>query len=337
MSAGAQSVGIGYLPPVVEDTESKTPYGPSSRHEQLTRLTDFLARSVAFSAAASLVVIIVALVYFQGRLAWPSITTFGWSFLWSTEWDANNEKFGVLPFLVGTVVSSVLAILIAAPFGIGTALFLTELAPRNWRSPIGFLVEMLGSIPSVVYGLVGIFILAPVMANSVGPFLNQYFGWTGLFSGRCHGVSLLTAAVILAIMIVPFIAAISREILRQVPRELKDGSYALGATKWETIWHVVLPHARVGIGGGVIMALGRALGETMAVAMVIGNSTQLPGSLLDGASSMASVIAMQFSEAGSELYLGALVHVGLVLFCVAVVMNLIARYFLSVRPKGVAA
>jgi phosphate transport system permease protein len=308
--------------------------GPGGHHLQASRFCDWTARSLAFGAAACIILIVVALIFFQARLAWPSITTFGWQFLTTAEWDPTNERFGVLPFLVGTVVSSLVAIILATPFGVGTALFLTELAPKRWRSPVGFVVEMLGSIPSVVYGLVGIFVIAPFMSETVGPFLNRYLGWTGLFGGRCLGVSLLTASVILAVMIVPFITAISREILRTVPPELKAGSYALGATKWDTIWHVVLPYARLGIGGGVIMALGRALGETMAVTMVIGNSTELPRSLLDASNSMAAVIAMQFSEAGSALYLGALVHVGLVLFVVAVVMNILARLVLSKGPQA---
>jgi phosphate transport system permease protein len=326
------------LQKVSQSAENTGPLEPSQTHQKIARITDFAARSLATSAAVSIVLVLIALVYYQGKLAWPSITAFGWQFLIRSEWDPIADSFGVFPFLVGTLASSFLAILIAAPFGIGTALFLTELAPKSLRQPVSFVVEMLGAIPSVVYGLIGIFLLAPVMRDVIGPFLNTYLGWIPLFAGRSHGVGLLTAALVLAVMIVPFITAISREILAAVPADLKAGSYALGATKWETIWHVVLPYARVGIGGGIIMALGRALGETMAVTMVIGNSNMIPRSVLEPSNSMAAVIAMQFSEASSLLQLGALVHVGLVLFLVAVMMNLLARWVLSSKAAhGVRA
>lgn len=270
------------------------------------------------------------------QLSLPSIRRFGFGFFTGTTWDPVAERLGSLPFLYGTIVTSILALLLAMPFGIGTALFLTELSPRRLRTPVAFIVEMLAAIPSVVYGLWGVFVLAPFVSSQLAPILERYLGFLPLFKGPCYGVSLLSAGLILSVMVVPYITAISREVLETVPSELKAASYALGATKWETIWKVILPHARVGIGGGVVLALGRALGETMAVTMVIGNQPEIHASLLKPSYSMAAVIANEFSEASTPIYLSALVEIGLVLFCVTLAINLAARWLLW-RMKPVAS
>jgi phosphate transport system permease protein len=261
-------------------------------------------------------------------LSIPAMQRFGFGFLTGTVWDPVHQNFGALPFIYGTLVSSAIALLIATPFGIGTALFLTELAPRRLRSIIAFVVDMLAAIPSVVYGLWGIFVLAPFVQSTLAPLLEQYLGFLPMFRGPNVGVSMITAGLILAIMVVPYITAIAREVLMTTPADLKAASLALGATKWETIWKVVLPYSRVGIGAGVVLALGRALGETMAVTMVIGNTPEISASILRPADSMASVIANNFREADTAIYLSALVAVGLVLFIVALFINLAARVLL---------
>lgn len=256
----------------------------------------------------------------------PALNRYGLSFFYTSSWNPVTEKFGALPYLYGTLVSSLVALMIATPFGIGTALFLTELSPKRLRMPIAFVVDMLAAIPSVVYGLWGIFILAPYIQDTFAPFLIKYFGYIPVFSvDDPNGFSMLTAGIILAIMIVPFITAISREVLKTVPHELRAASLALGATQWETIWKVVLPYSRVGISGGIVLAMGRALGETMAVTMVIGNVPQITASLLRPGHSMSAVIANEFREADSPIYLSSVVAIGLTLFLVTLVINGLAR------------
>jgi len=299
------------------------------------RRFDKLAFAASLAAGIIIVLLLGGMLYQLLTLSGPAMSRYGFGFFTSTEWDPVHEKFGALPFLYGTLVSSGLALLIATPFGIGTALFLTELAPERLRSGIAFVVDMLAAIPSVVYGLWGIMVLAPFIQNQLAPVLQKTLGFLPLFQGRCDGVSMLAAGIILAIMVVPFITAIAREVLLTVPADLKAASLALGATKWETIWKVVLPYSRVGIGGGVVLALGRALGETMAVTMVIGNSPEISASLLRPGDSMSAVIANQFREADSAIYLSALVAIGLVLFLTALVINLAARLLLW-RMRGAA-
>lgn len=302
---------------------------------RVLRRFDKLAFAASLAAGIIIVLLLGGMLYQLLTLSGPAMARYGFGFFTSTEWDPVHEQFGALPFLYGTLVSSGLALLIATPFGIGTALFLTELAPERLRTGIAFVVDMLAAIPSVVYGLWGIMVLAPFIQNQLGPLLQKTLGFLPLFQGRCDGVSMLAAGIILAIMVVPFITAIAREVLLTVPADLKAASLALGATKWETIWKVVLPYSRVGIGGGVVLALGRALGETMAVTMVIGNSPEISASLLRPGDSMAAVIANQFREADSAIYLSALVAIGLVLFLTALVINLAARLLLW-RMRGAA-
>lgn len=260
---------------------------------------------------------------------------FGWAFLGKQIWDPVAENFGALPFIYGTLVSSFLALLIAVPLGVGVAIFLAELAPRRVSDVCSFLVELLAAIPSVVYGLIGIFVLVPFMRVHLQPLLIKLLGWTPLFKGPAYGVGMLTAGIVLAIMIVPFIATISREVLLSVPLTLKESAMALGATHWEVVRMAVLPYARSGIIGSIFLALGRALGETMAVTMVIGNRPEIAASLLAPGYTMAAVLANEFTEATSDLYVHTLIEIGLVLFMITIIVNGLARWILmSMNTEG---
>jgi phosphate transport system permease protein len=258
------------------------------------------------------------------HLAWSK---FGWSFLWSNVWDPVEEIFGARPFLYGTLVSSCLALALAVPLGVGSAIFLAEMAPRRISNVCGFLIEILAAVPSVVLGLMGIFILVPAV-RGVEPFLDRYLGFLPFFRGAPYGVGMLSASLILAFMILPYITSISREVLLAVPRPLKEGVLALGATRWEMVRMVSLPYARSGIAGSVFLALGRALGETMAVTMVIGNTPRISLSLLDPAYTMAAVIANELAEATSDIYVHSLIAMGLVLFAITFVINGLARWMI---------
>ncbi|MBI4398696.1 MAG: phosphate ABC transporter permease subunit PstC [Candidatus Omnitrophica bacterium] len=274
------------------------------------------------------------------RESWPSIRQFGWAFLWSSEWDAVKEHFGILPVIYGTLVSSLLALIFAVPLSMGIAIFLSELGPPWIRKPLAALIELLAAIPSVIYGLWGIFVLCPVLRTVVEPFLGKHFGFLPLFQGPSYGVGMLAAGIILSIMIIPTISSISREIFLTIPTPLKEGALALGATRWEMIQLAVLPPSRSGILGAVLLGLGRALGETMAVTMVIGNRHDISLSLFEPAYTMASLIANEFSEATTPLYTAALVETGLVLLIVTLILNIIARvlvWSVSRQVKGVPA
>lgn len=269
--------------------------------------------------------------------AWPAVQTFGPGFLVSTIWDPVAGRFGALPFLYGTLVSSALALLIAGPLSLGAAIYLAEIAPPRLRTVAGFLIELLAAIPSVVYGLWGIFVLAPVLRATVQPFLSATLGFLPLFQGPYFGVGLLTAGVLLAIMIIPTITAIARDVLLAVPNDQREGMLALGATRWEVVRYVVLPYARSGIVGALILGLGRALGETMAVTMVIGNRPIISASLFSPGYTMAAVIANEFAEATDDLYLAALLEIGLLLFLVTLLLNIVARLLVwrvAVGPMG---
>jgi phosphate transport system permease protein len=284
---------------------------------------------VAITIFAACVPLLLAAVAIEiGVAAWPALHTFGFSFLTSSEWDPVNGSFGAAPALYGTIVSSILALVIATPLALGVAIYLSEFAPAWLRQPVSFLVDLLAAVPSVVYGLWGIFVLIPLLRTAVVPFLKDtlHLGATPLFSGPNYGPSMLAAGVILAIMILPYISAVAREVLLAVPRSQREAALALGATRWEMIWGAVLPFARSGIIGGVILGLGRALGETMAVTMVIGNTHEISSSLLAPGYTMASLIANQFSEATGDLHLSALMAVGFTLFVVTLIVNGIARW-----------
>jgi phosphate transport system permease protein len=257
--------------------------------------------------------------------SWPALTRFGLSFLASQQWSVGTEHFGALVFIFGTLYTSFLALLLAVPLSLGVAIFLSELAPARLRGPVSTLVELLAAVPSVVYGLWGIFMLTALVRSPLETWLGAHFGAIPLFSGPAYGSGILAAALILTVMIVPTITAISRDVLRAVPREQREGLLALGATRWETITHVVVPYARAGIVGAIILGLGRAVGETMAVTMVIGNGRYVGPSLFAITDTLASVIANQFQEATGTLYPAALLELGLILFVLAVVLNALAR------------
>jgi phosphate transport system permease protein len=277
-----------------------------------------------FAVALLMVAIVIAMVIALGTDAILSIRQFGFGFLTSQRWDPVKGEFGALPFIYGTIASSLIALLISVPFSLGIAIFLVEQAPHYISRPVGFLVELLAAIPSVVYGLWGIFVLAPFLRNYIEPPLASTLGWLPLFRGTITGLGLLTGGIILAIMVMPIISAVVRDVLAAVPGSQREAALALGATKWEMI-RVVLVNGAPGIAGAVILGLGRALGETMAVTMVIGNRPQISLSLFDPSYTIASAIANEFTEATGDLYLSALVELGLILFLVTFIVNGIAR------------
>lgn len=279
----------------------------------------------------AIVLFILAILILRSQL---SLHQFGWRFFARSAWDPVSGDFGALPFIYGTLATSLIALLIAVPLALGVAVFITELCPRPLRAPISFLTELLAAIPSVVYGLWAVFVLVPIMRNQIGPFLVRFFGWTGLFSGANFGVGLLTASIILAIMILPIISSLTRDIMLAVPNSQREAALALGATRWEMIRISVLRNSRIGIVGAIMLGLGRALGETMAVTMVIGNHPNIGGSLFAPANTLASVIAGEFSEATGDLYLSALIEIGLALFLVTIVVNATARLMVWAVTRG---
>lgn len=280
-----------------------------------------------------LVVLIAAALLFA---AWPALSRLGTSLFTSSNWEVSAGEFGAAPAIYGTIVSSAIALIIATPLALGVAVFLSEFAPRWLRQPVGFLVDLLAAIPSVVYGLWGIFVLVPVLREHVMPFLRDtlHLGATPLFAGAAYGPSMLAAGVILAIMALPYISSVSREVLLAVPRSQREAALALGATRWEMIRDAVIPYARSGIIGGIILGLGRALGETMAVTMVIGNRPEISASLLAPGYTMASLIANEFTEATNDLHLSALMAVGAMLLLITFIVNGIARVLVYRVSKG---
>jgi phosphate transport system permease protein len=282
-------------------------------------------------AVLGVLVLIVHELVSRSDLSWHA---FGFKFFAASDWDPVNEHFGALPFIYGTLVSSLVALILAVPLAIGVAVFTTEMCPKVLRGPLSFFVELLAAIPSVIYGLWAMFVLAPLLSGYVQPFLAKTLGWTGLFEGPQFGVGMLAAGVILAIMIVPIISSITREVLMVVPQHQREGVLALGATRWEMIRVGVLRNARAGIVGGVILGLGRALGETMAVTMVIGNTPQIAKSLFAPGYTMASVLANEFSEATGDVYLSALVEIGLALFLVTIIVNALAQLLVWTVTRG---
>jgi phosphate transport system permease protein len=275
--------------------------------------------------AGAAVLLLAAMAAEMTRASALSLERFGFGFIVSSSWNPVRNAFGAWPFIFGTIVSSVLALLLSVPVSLGAAIFLAELAPPKVRAGMSFIVELLAAVPSVVYGLWGIFVLAPWLRASVEPALGSVLGFLPLFRGPYLGMGMLAGGLILAIMVLPTISSVSREVLRAVPDSLREGALALGATRWEMIWRIVLPAARSGITGAVILGLGRALGETMAVTMVIGNRPEVSASLFAPSYTMASVIANEFTEATGDLYLAALSEVGLILFAVTLALNMVAR------------
>jgi phosphate transport system permease protein len=282
------------------------------------------------TAACALVVpaLVVGIAVAIFVAAWPAFSKLGLSIITSSDWDVAAGHFGAAPALFGTLVSSAVALIIATPLAIGIAIFLSEFSPLWLRQPIGFLVDLLAAIPSVVYGLWGIFVLIPILRQHVMPFLRDtlHLGATPLFTGPAYGPSMLAAGIILAIMALPYISSVSREVLMAVPRSQREAALALGATRWEMIRDAVIPYAKSGIIGGIMLGLGRALGETMAVTMVIGNRAEISASLFAPGYTMASLIANQFSEATNDLHLSALMAVGAILFVITLIVNAAARW-----------
>jgi phosphate transport system permease protein len=302
-----------------------------------SKWADRTFHAAMWSCGAAILAMVGLIVYeliTKGQLAWHA---FGWKFFFASDWDPVNDQFGALPFVYGTIVSSILALIISVPLAVGVAVFITEMSPRWLRSGLAFTTELLAAIPSVIYGLWAIFVLVPLLRQYGEPFLGKYFRWTGLFEGAPYGIGMLAAGVILAIMIIPIISAITREVMTAVPQQQREAVLALGATRWEMIRMGVLRNARAGIVGGVILGLGRALGETMAVTMVIGNRAEIAKSLFAPGYTMASVIANEFSEATGDLYLSALVQIGLALFVVTIVVNILAQLLVWTVTRGTPA
>jgi len=296
---------------------------------------DTIARLITVIFAASLLVVAALLVFQLFSRSADARHQFGLGFLSSSAWNPVTDEFGAWPFIYGTIVTSVVGLLISIPLGVGAAMFLSELAPAGVSNALTFVVELLAAIPSVIYGLLAIFTLVPLMRSYVEPFLKATLGFLPLFSGPAFGVGYLTAGVVLAIMTVPFIISVSRESLLAVPREQREAALALGATRWETTWQIVVPYAKLGILGSIFLGLARALGETMAVTMVIGNDPKAHVSLLASGYSIAAVIANEFAEAGGRLHPSALVELGLVLFGLTIVINGLARLMIvATTSKG---
>lgn len=290
----------------------------------------WLTRSVAFLTLLTLAGIVVGLAF----AAWPSIQTFGLDFLTTTEWNPPMERFGAVVPIYGTIVTSIIALLIAVPVSFGIALFLTELSPAWLRRPLGTAIELLAAIPSIVYGMWGLLVFAPYFSEYVQPVLASALGKLPLlgklFTGPQMGIGLLSAGVILAIMIIPFIASVMRDVFEVTPRMVKESAYGLGCTTWEVVWSIVLPHSKAGVVGGIMLGLGRALGETMAVTFVIGNTNMLnSASLFMPGNSITSALANEFAEAGPGLHTAALMELGLILFVITLIVLMISKMFLA--------
>jgi phosphate transport system permease protein len=298
---------------------------------------DTAFRVILTAFAATIPLLFVALVARLTVSAWPTIRAFGFRFLTTSTWDPVANVYGAAPMIFGTLFSALIALLLAVPLAIGVAIFLTEFAPRPLRGPVGPLVELLAAIPSVVYGLWGIFVLIPLLRTSVFPFLRDTLGFLPFFQGPIYGPSMLAAGIILAIMVMPYIMSVGREVLLAVPNTQREAALALGATRWEAVTTAVLPYARSGIIGAVILGLGRALGETMAVTMLIGNRHEVAASLFAPGYTMAAAIANEFSEAVGDLHLSALAYVAFLLFLVTVVVNAGARLLIWRVARGSAA
>ena len=317
-------------------------HAPSAVREFLSRrgsgkIADQTFGGLMLLCALSIFAIVIFIATILVLRSHLTIVKFGFGFFKGQDWDPVSGSFGAMPFIFGTLVTSFVALLIAVPLALGVAVFLTELCPKQLRAPISFLTELLAAIPSVVYGLWALFVLVPIVRDQLGPWLAKYLGWTGFFSGANFGVGLLTASIILAIMILPIISSLTRDMMTAVPNHQREAVLALGATRWEMIRIGVLRNARIGIVGAVMLGLGRALGETMAVAMTIGNHPAISKSLFAPGNTLASVIANEFSEASDDLYLSALIEIGLALFLVTIVVNGFARLLVWAVTRGAPA
>jgi phosphate transport system permease protein len=294
---------------------------------------DEIARLIVTVCAAAILLVTLLLVYELWMNSHLAREKFGWHFLVTRVWDPNAQQFGALAFVFGTCVTSFLSLLIAVPLGVGSAIFLSELAPPKLSNALTFCIELLAAVPSVIYGLLGVFVMMPLIKSYLKPTLAATLGWTPFFSGPFYGPSMLAAGIVLAVMILPFIVSVSRQVLLSVPNDQREGALALGATKWESTWKVVVPYAKRGIYGSIFLALARALGETMAVTMVVGNTPQIKASLFAPGYSIAAVIANEFTEATYDLYVHSLIELGLVLFALTIIINGLARILVSSTSK----
>ena len=297
------------------------------------RSGDEIAHLIVLAFAALIVLITLLLVYELWTHSALPRQRFGWDFLVTSKWDPVFEHFGALPFIYGTLITSSLSLVLALPLGVGAAIFLAELAPPRISHGLTFFVELLAAVPSVILGLLGVFLLVPLLRTEVEPFLKATLGFLPFFQGQMYGIGLLAAVVILTIMIIPFIITISREVLLAVPVDQREAALALGATRWEATWRVVVPYAKTGIYGSIFLALARALGETMAVTMVIGNDPRISASLFAPGYTIAAVIANEFTEATGNLYLQSLIELGLVLFLVTIIINALARVLILLTTR----
>ena len=294
---------------------------------------DEIARLVTLIFATTVVVITAALVWELWVNSALPRQKFGFHFFVTSVWDPIMDQYGALPFIYGTMVTSAVALLIAVPLGIGAAIFLAELAPPRVSDALQFFIDLLAAVPSVIYGLLGVFIVVPMMRTVIYPALNKPFGYLPIFKGPSYGVGFMTAGIVLAIMVIPYIISVSREVLLSVPRDQREAALALGSTRWESTWKVVVPFAKTGIMGSIFLALARALGETMAVTMVIGNTPKIAASLFAPGYSIAAVIANEFTEATGDLYLQSLIALGLVLFLLTFILNGLARLLIVVTTQ----
>ena len=326
------------MPPAAATLAPAVSLPATSRMKPVSRASEWIFRTLCLAMACVVIVLVILVGYQLWIGAGGTFQKFGLGFLTRSEWDPNTDTYGALPFIYGTMVTSFLGLLIATPLAIATAVFLTELAPNWVRQPLVFLIEMLAAIPSVILGLWAIFVLLPILNSDVFPFLKRTLGFLPIFSGVAFGgYSILAAALVIAVMVLPIITSVSREILRSVPDLQREAAYGLGATRWEVTRIAVLSYAKKGIFGAMILGLGRALGETMAVTMVIGNANKILPSLFAPGNTLASVIASQFQEASDDTYRNALVAVALVLFGITLVINLCARLLLKFGTVGTGA
>jgi phosphate transport system permease protein len=312
---------------------------PSPAQRRSSRTADLIFEWLARFAAIATLLLLAGIITSLVVGAWPAISEYGLSFLWTSDWDPVQDKYGGLVMIYGTLMTSMVALVIAVPVSFGIALFLTELSPRWLRRPLGIAIELLAAIPSIVYGMWGLLVFGPILATYVQGPLQDAFGEVpylgALFSGPPVGIGILAAGIILAIMIIPFIASVMRDVFEVTPPMLKESAYALGATTWEVVFRIVLPHTKAGVIGGIMLGLGRALGETMAVTFVIGNFNQLDSlSLFQAANSITSALANEFAEAGEGLHQASLIYLGLVLFFITFVVLTLSKILLASLKKG---
>ena len=303
--------------------------------------SDARFRWLTGTAALAVLLIFVGVAVSLIAGALPAIQAFGWAFLWTQKWNPVTEKFGALAAIYGTLVTSTLAMLLAVPVGIGIAIFLTELCPRPLRRPIGIAIELLAGIPSIIYGIWGLFVFAPIFQRTFQPWLIDLFTnvpiFKTVFAGPPYGIGVLTASLILSVMVLPFIAAVTRDVFETMPPTVKEAGYATGCTTWEVLWHIVLPFARAGVVGGAMLALGRALGETMAVTFVIGNANRIASSVFAPGTTISAQIANEFTEAVGDLYLSSLIELGLILFFVTFIVLAAAQLMLRQLERRAGA